>query len=197
MVPHRTVKIAAVNGAAVVTIHGIRSKSVGPTSSDLHIAADMENSGVTDTAAKLITGVCCTAVPDFCRAGQGGGSLVADTAAHSIRAHLSRYCHTARNAAAGHSECAVFSHIHAAALRLHSFYSGRTAHNIAAVHGKLAATFYIHAAAGNDVPVDVARATGNDTTVYGFGAGGFIQHPKAFGVWGEFMLRTGSAVDKG
>ena len=137
--------------------------------------------------------MCYTAFPDLRRAGQSGGSLIADTSAHSICAQLSRYRRAARNAAAGHGERAVFSHVHAAALRLHSFYRGSTAHDIAAGHGECAAVIYIHTAAGNCVPVSAARAAVDNAAVYGLCAGG-SPLPKAIGFRSEVVCRCKVAV---
>ena len=193
MAPHRTVKKAAVNGAADISIHGIRFESFSSAAGDLHIAVDIENSAVIDAAANQITRMCYTAFPDLCRAGQGGSSLIADTAAHSISAQLSRYRRAAGDAAAGHGERAVFSHVHAAAPRLHSFYRGSTAHDIAAGHGECAAVIYIHTAAGDYVPVNAARAAVDNAAVYGLCAAG-SPLPKAIVFRIEVICRCKVAV---
>ena len=153
----------------------------------------MENSAVTDAAANQITRMCYTAFPDLCRAGQSGGSLIADTAAHSICTQLSRYRRAADDATAGHGERAVFSHIHAAALRLYSFYRGRASHDVAAGHGECAAVIYIHTTAGDYVPVSAARAAVDNAAVYGLCTGG-SPLPKAIDFRSEVICRCKVAV---
>ena len=137
--------------------------------------------------------MCYTAFPNLRRAGQGGGSLIADTAAHGIGAQLSRYRRASRDTAACHGERAVFSHVHAAALRLHSFYRGSTAHDIAAGHGERAAAIHVHAAAGDCVPVSATRAAVDNAAVYGLCAAGFPL-PKAIGFRIEIICRCKVAV---
>ena len=108
----------------------------------------------------------------------------------------------ARNAAddraAIHGECAVgyyaavrisFAFDLYTAARTIDLAIGLAAHDAAAVHGKPTARFNIHTAA-----VAARVAAGDDAALYDLCAAGFIQHPEAIGVGGEFVFRGGAAV---
>ena len=107
--------------------------------------------------------------------------------------------HAADDRAAIHGECAVgyyaavrisFAFDLYTAARAIVLASGLAAHDAAAVHSKSAARFNIHTAA-----VIAARVSaGDDAALNDLCAAGFIQHPEAIGIGGEFVFRGGAAV---
>ena len=148
------VERAAGDAATIVRIdiHGIRALSASGAADDLHVAADVELSAVTNAAA--ITFVACRmAVLDLRRAGQGGDaiSIIADTATPSNPIRSLRCRRAVGDAATAHVERAHANAHPAAMSHILPLCYRRAAGDAAAGHGELAAFSDKHAAAPGGV----------------------------------------------
>ena len=174
-VSHCAVKRAAADGAAD-NEHGVRCSNGGCAAGDFYTAANIEIAGSFDSAAvrdTAATACYCLAATNLRIAGQGGGSVIADAAAHS-KAFIRR-CLAVLNTAAGHVERVPISDVHAAA---HSHgvirCRCRAVHNAAAGHDKRARTD-IHAAALCRITVlDGAARHGERAATYPDTAAGIV-----------------------
>ena len=123
-----------------IDIHGIRALSASGAADDLHVAADVELSAVTNAAA--ITFVACRmAVLDLRRAGQGGDAItiIADTATPSSPIRSLRCRRAVGDAATAHVERAPANAHPAAMSHIPPLCYRRAADDIAAGHIELAA----------------------------------------------------------
>ena len=161
------VERAAGDRAAVAeNRHGVRAPASG-AAGDLHIAADVELSAVTNAAA--ITFVACRmAVLDLRRAGQGGDAMtiIADTATPSSPILSLRCRRAVGDAATAHVERALANAHPAAMSHIPPLCYRRAADDIAAGHIELAAENEHAAAPGGTARV---RSRAADDAAAGHG----------------------------